>query len=154
MQRRRKEENIERVAIVALNDGCILNQQEPPKHHTLTGLPMVGSTSPTSSAHGAEPLTKMKLYAAYFIEQEGLGLGLRSLILLHAVKIQKGQGKLQGHQDIGRGIPSPNNPENIAEKKEPEPHFSFMSGLRCNEPGHKNRHQHGGPLQFMEVINS
>ena len=86
-----------------------------------------------------------------------LGLGLRAgmrLIFVNPTKIENGQRDLQCNNCIRLIMPSPSSPKDIAEKEEPEASFPLSFGLRRDQPRGKHCHNHRGPLQLMQVVDS
>ena len=51
-------------------------------------------------------------------------------------------------------MPSPDDPEPIAEEEAPKPDLPPPFGLGSNEPGGHDRHHHGGPLKLVQIVHS
>ena len=81
---------------------------------------------------------------------DGLPQGpLLLLVLRHAAGIQDGEANLQGDQGVSAVVPAPEDPEDIAEEKEPEAPLTTLLFQRGDKPGGEKGDRHRPPLYVI-----
>ena len=56
------------------------------------------------------------------------------IVLLRAANVYRRQAHLQNDQRIRAGVPAPDSPQHVTEKKDPKTDIPFRSRLRADEP--------------------
>jgi hypothetical protein len=74
------------------------------------------------------------------------------ICLADAPDIKCGKGKLEGDNGERLSMPSPYNPQDVAEEGKQESSVAHAVGLKCQQPYREYIDQHCRPLQQRQVI--
>jgi hypothetical protein len=67
-------------------------------------------------------------------------------VLERAADVYKCEADLEDNEGVGVIVPSPDDPEHVAQQEQPESPVTFELSLRANHPRGNDGHCHGGPL--------
>jgi hypothetical protein len=104
----------------------------------------VSAYPPVGTAEGSDLFD----HAAQAFPRSGPRLG----ILAKPAQVHHEQTKLQHDQRVRIAVEAPQNPQHIAGDKTAETDHATLWALRSDQPGSQNGHEHGRPLQPIEVV--
>src|SRR5689334_6180753 len=74
------------------------------------------------------------------------------VILVRTPDVKQSQEDLQADQCVRVIMPTPDDPQCVAEQKDPEAEVAPALGQRSDEPCRRNRGEHRRPLDKVEIV--